>query len=72
MVMNTPNAANCDDGNECTADACDDVLGCTHDVIPGCSVPIPVASDSGRMILVMMLALVTFGFAYWRRHPLGT
>ena len=72
LVINTTNDGNCDDGNECTADACDDVLGCTHDVIPGCSVPVPVASDNGRVILVMMLALVTFGFVYWRRHPLDT
>ena len=62
---------NCDDQNPCTADSCDAVTGCTNEEIPECSVPVPTASDNGRKVLIMMLALVTFGFAYWRRHPLG-
>ncbi len=27
----------CDDGDPCTADACDETLGCTHTPLPGCT-----------------------------------
>ena len=36
-VDHDPDDAQCDDGNGCTASACDALLGCTHDAIPSCA-----------------------------------
>ena len=40
-VLHTPNAALCDDGDECTAEVCDGETGCGHVPIPECAVPVP-------------------------------
>jgi cysteine-rich repeat protein len=46
----------CDDGNACTADACDDVTGCSNTPIAcGAPVPIPAASGFGRALLAILL-----------------
>ena len=44
----------CDDGDECTADACDAVLGCSNTPIPSC-VPVPSASPGGRALLSLLV-----------------
>jgi uncharacterized protein YkwD len=41
-------AADCDDGDACTADACDLILGCTNVPVPGCgTTPPPPPPPSG-------------------------
>jgi hypothetical protein len=44
----------CDDHYSCTADSCDQVLGCVHEPIPDCE-PIPSASLGGRVFLGLLL-----------------
>jgi len=44
----------CDDGNSCTADSCDQVLGCAHDLIPDCVV-VPTTPEWGLPLLGLML-----------------
>jgi hypothetical protein len=44
----------CDDGDVCTADACDDVTGCSNTPIVGC-VPVPAASPGGRALMGLLL-----------------
>ena len=39
-VCTTVDPLNCDDGNDCTADSCDQLLGCANDPIPDCGNPI--------------------------------
>jgi hypothetical protein len=47
----------CDDQDACTADACDDLVGCTHDPIPGCgAAAVPSGSVWGRALLGLLLA----------------
>jgi len=38
----------------CTADSCDEVLGCAHDPIPDCAA-VPSASLGGRIFLGLLL-----------------
>jgi TolB-like protein len=49
----------CDDFDVCTADACDEIDGCTHTAIPGCGVPlVPSLGPKGRIGLVLFLGSV--------------
>jgi hypothetical protein len=48
----------CNDFDPCTADGCDDVTGCFHDLIQQCPVEIPASSGGGRMVLMVMLLAV--------------
>ena len=58
VIVNTANAANCDDLDECTADSCDQLLGCFNDPIPACNaVPVPATSNGGQALLVAMLLM---------------
>jgi hypothetical protein len=46
----------CDDLNPCTADACDEFAGCTHDPIALCgAVEVPGSNPTGRVLLAMLL-----------------
>ena len=50
----------CDDGNPCTADSCDEIAGCTHDPIPGCGGPaVPSMTAWGRLLLAALLVAAT-------------
>ena len=63
-------AVDCEDDDPCTNDSCDGATGCVNEPIEGCNIQsVPSASDSGRMVLAMMLILVGLGFGYWRTHP---
>ncbi len=59
-------AVTVDDRVGCTDYSCDEaldvVMNITNDAIPGCSISAPVASDNGRIVLVMILALVALGW----------
>jgi hypothetical protein len=44
----------CDDGDICTADACDAVTGCSNAPIAGCA-PVPAASPGGRALLSLLV-----------------
>ena len=63
-------AVDCEDNDPCTNDSCDGATGCVNEPIEGCNIQsVPFASDSGRLVLTMMLVLVGLGFGYWRTHP---
>ena len=68
LVVNTANDSNCDDSNACTADACDQVLGCSHTPIEGCATPVPTGSPWGAILLVTLL-LATTMVTFRRRRP---
>ncbi len=44
----------CDDGDSCTADACDAVTGCSNTPIAQC-MPVPAASPGGRALLSLLV-----------------
>ena len=46
----------CDDGNACTSDSCDAMLGCAFEPIPGCAAAIPASGPAGRIALAALLA----------------
>ena len=56
-VPSTP--LDCDDGLVCTADSCDEVLGCAHDVIPGCGsgTVLPTSSNWGLALLMLVIVM---------------
>ena len=45
-----------DDGNECTAESCDALIGCSNDPIPGCTLAVPASSPVGRVALSGLIA----------------
>lgn len=48
----------CDDGDPCTADLCDAVTGCGHEIIVGCETPVvPITGLPGMLGLAALLAL---------------
>jgi cysteine-rich repeat protein len=69
VVVNSPNSAACDDSDECTADACDSIAGCTHDPIPFCGAPIAATPNS--WLAVLATALFVCGAALSTRRPRG-
>ncbi|MFP6624618.1 MAG: hypothetical protein VCC20_14150, partial [Myxococcota bacterium] len=71
VVVNTPDSANCDDNNVCTADACDEVVGCTHVSVSPCYAPVPATSRWGEALLVTLL-LATAIVTLRRRYPRPT
>jgi hypothetical protein len=58
----------CDDADECTADSCDQLLGCAHDPIPPCGSAIPSASAGGRMLTALLLLSAGALFLVQRRR----
>jgi len=58
----------CDDADECTADSCDQVIGCAHDPIPLCGTSIPSASAGGRMLVGLLLMSAGAAFLVHRRR----
>ena len=46
----------CDDLDECTADSCDQLLGCFNDPIPACNA-VPATSNWGQALLAAMLLM---------------
>jgi hypothetical protein len=60
----------CDDSNVCTADSCDQVLGCAHDPIPEC-MAVPSASLGGRVFLGLLLMSAGALFLVQRRRFSG-
>ncbi|MBW2400581.1 MAG: hypothetical protein JRG80_15070 [Deltaproteobacteria bacterium] len=59
---------NCDDADPCTADSCDQVLGCAHDPIPMCGAAVPSASPGGRMLVGLLLMSAGAVFLGQRRR----
>jgi hypothetical protein len=58
----------CDDADECTADSCDQLLGCAHDPIPLCGTSVPSASAGGRMLVGLLLMSAGVVFLVHRRR----
>ena len=50
---------NCDDSDECTADACDAVTGCSNTPIPECGPAVPSMPWAGRAFLALSLVLLS-------------
>ncbi len=62
VIVNTANAANCEDANPCTADSCDAILGCMNDPIPDCTAtPVPTGWAPSWLLLALVLVA-----AAWR------
>jgi len=62
VVLNVANDTNCDDFNDCTADSCDAVLGCAHETIEGCEIPVDATGPTSRfMLYALMVLLGTIG-----------
>jgi hypothetical protein len=58
----------CDDHNGCTADSCDQVLGCAHEPIPDCAA-IPATSLWGQLMLGLLLTTTgALSLIYGRRR----
>lgn len=53
-------SVDCDDGDPCTADACDEVDGCSNAPIAGCIVPV-VDSTTSSGLLALAVVLLTAG-----------
>jgi hypothetical protein len=49
----------CDDADACTADACDEVTGCSNSPIVGCSGP-PLVPSFGPLGFVLLIGLLAF------------
>ena len=58
---------NCDDGDECTADACDELTGCSNTPISNCIVAVPLASGWGDALIAFSLLITAFVFSKWRQ-----
>ena len=70
VVVNAANDANCDDFNDCTADSCDAVLGCAHETIEGCEIPVDATGPASRFVLyALMVLLGTIGAGAVARGP---
>ncbi len=50
-------AIDCEDNNACTADSCDEFLGCVNDPIPECG-SVPALSNSTRLIVAFSFLLL--------------
>ena len=62
----------CDDGDECTAESCDEIAGCVHTPIESCTeVDVPTTSSWGQGFLIALLAGVGALLAVQRRRPLA-
>jgi hypothetical protein len=58
----------CDDDNGCTADSCDQVLGCGHEPIPDCAA-VPATSLWGQLMLGLLLTTTgALSLIYGRRR----
>jgi hypothetical protein len=57
----------CDDGDECTAESCDAITGCTHEWI--CQVPVPSSSPAGRVLASLLLIAAGVLLLTQRRPP---
>ena len=67
-VCQSTGPADCDDADECTADSCDEVLGCGHDPIVGCPPAVPMLGGRGWLLLAgLILTLGTLRVASLRR-----
>ena len=53
-VCTSGSTLDCDDLDECTADGCDEITGCFHEPIVGCTEPplVPALPLSGLVLLV--------------------
>jgi hypothetical protein len=58
-VLHDTNDAYCDDQDPCTADACDEFVGCSNEPIENCTVPPAVhgAPLWGRGLLALLFVL---------------
>jgi len=54
-VCESVSSLDCDDRNPCTADACDEISGCSHTPIEGCANPVPSMTDAIRALLTLIL-----------------
>jgi cysteine-rich repeat protein len=52
----------CGDGNACTEDSCDPILGCLHDPVEPCT-PIPTLAGPWRLIALAALLGIALGFS---------
>ncbi|MFP6640574.1 MAG: hypothetical protein VCC04_10045, partial [Myxococcota bacterium] len=70
-IVNAAEDANCDDGDICTADACDQFTGCSNTPIEGCAAAVPALSPRGLAIIVLgLLASGAIGLSLRRRDDL--
>jgi hypothetical protein len=62
----------CDDGNVCTAESCDEITGCASVEIPNCN-PVDVPSVTPPIQLLISLILLVAGGVYiaQRRQGMG-
>ena len=58
-VCTSGSTLDCDDSNECTADGCDEITGCFHEPIVGCTAPplVPALPLSGLVLLVGIMLI---------------
>lgn len=67
----TPGSAlDCDDQDECTADGCDELTGCFHEPIQGCSLPptVPSSTPTGLAVVVACFVVGTLWTLGGRRR----
>lgn len=58
----------CDDGDFCTADSCDDVTGCANEPIQGCPyTEVPTTSPWARVLLLVLLGVMATSLLVVRR-----
>jgi hypothetical protein len=58
----------CDDADACTADGCDAVSGCFHEVIPQCGAGVPATSAWGQLMLALLVTSLGAMMLAWRRQ----
>ena len=56
------------DGDACTAERCDEILGCAHDPIPDCEPPTSVPAIQHPWILIITMAFTMIGAGVARRR----
>jgi hypothetical protein len=50
----------CDDDDPCTAESCDEFLGCTSEPIESCGVAaVPALRSNGRVLLALLVLAIT-------------
>jgi len=67
-ICQAASSLECDDQDECTADACDAITGCSNEPIPDCVPAVPSMPAAGQGLLALLMLLAGGGALMRRRQ----